>query len=253
MNNIKFLNLGAESGSVELYIYGEIMDENEPDFWTGEKSELVVDIPDFKAAIDQIRPGQTLNIYFNSPGGSVFVASAMCSMLARLKDKGSTINAYIDGAAISAASMLVMAADNIYVYQNSMMMIHRPMTCACGNVNDMESAITMLKQVETGAMMPLYMAHAKGSEDDIKNMLAAETWMTADDIVSAFGAERLEGEKQVAAFDRSIFARYKNVPKSIDNDMSEFFAEISAKLDKLAPKEKRSIDYSSYENTLKTL
>jgi len=250
MNNIKFLNLGALDSDASMFVYGEIMDENMPDPWTGEKSTTAFDMPDFKASLDQLRPGQTLNMYFNSPGGSVFVASAMCSMLARLKEKGCKVNSYIDGAAISAASMLVMAADNIYAYKNSMMMIHKPSCGAYGNADAMISAATMLEQVENGTMLPLYMAHAKCKEDDIKSMMAEEKWLTSNEIATVFGAELIDETKQVAAFDKALFANYRNVPESVETaDIHKALDAISAKLDKLSPTDEPK-NYSAYENIL---
>lgn len=106
-----------------LYVYGEIVSEKGVNWWTGEKNESEVDVTDFKQALADIPSGAKLNMYVNSVGGSVFATSAMVSMLQRAKARGIQIDAYIDGLSASCASWLVMVADNINIYKNSVMNI----------------------------------------------------------------------------------------------------------------------------------
>ena len=74
------------------------------------------------------------NIYINSPGGSVFASSTIVSLLKRFKQNtGAKIHGFIDGLCASAATYLLMVADDINVYQNSILMIHKPMTISWGN------------------------------------------------------------------------------------------------------------------------
>ena len=67
--------------SADFYVYGDIVDENLPDWFTGEKSETAVDTNAFKAELDSLNGVTDFNIYINSGGGSVFASSAMVSML----------------------------------------------------------------------------------------------------------------------------------------------------------------------------
>ena len=81
--------------STDLYIYGDIVAENSPDWWTGEVSETATDLKMFKEAVDGLGEGSTLNIYINSGGGSVFAASTMVSMLKRARERGAKIITYL--------------------------------------------------------------------------------------------------------------------------------------------------------------
>ena len=101
--------------SADLFIYGEIVDEKTQDFWTGEYSETEVGLMDFKEELDNIGNVSVLNLYINSPGGDVFTASTMISMLERKKSSGTVIKAFVDGLSASAASFLMMVADTIYL------------------------------------------------------------------------------------------------------------------------------------------
>ena len=148
MNKNKFYEFkNVAHNEFSLYVYGEIVSEKGPDFWTGEKSENEVDITDFKQALADIPNGAVLNMYVNSVGGSVFATSAIVSMLQRAKERGVTLNAYIDGLACSCASWLIMVADNINIYKNSVMMIHKPLMMTYGNANDLRKDIEVLDKI----------------------------------------------------------------------------------------------------------
>lgn len=206
--------------SADIYIYGAICLEKERDWWTGEPIESDTDIylMDFKKALDELGNVSLINLYVNSPGGDVFVASTIVSMLRRLKDEGTKIDVYIDALAASAASFLIMIADNIHIYKNSMLMVHKPMTYGYGNSLDLQKIIDMLDQVENSTILPMYMSKTKEgiTEEEIKTLIANESWLGAKEIEQYFNVIVEDEEKSVAAFtNKNIFARYKNVPEEL--------------------------------------
>lgn len=194
MNKYEFKNVTDESA--DLYIYGNIETEKMPDFWTGEVSELDVDLKDFKGALDGVKG--TLNIYINSGGGSVFAADAMTAMLQRAKEKGVKVHAYIDGLCASAATFIAMVADEIHVYRNSIMMIHKPIGAVYGNATEMRKMINTLDVIEN-SMLNLYEHKAKVDRDRIKSMVDKETWLDVNGIAENFNVDLIDGEKKVAA------------------------------------------------------
>lgn len=220
--------------SADIYIYGEICLEKERDWWTGEPIESDTDIylMDFKKALDELENVSLINLYVNSPGGDVFVASTIVSMLRRLKDEGTKIDVYIDALAASAASFLIMIADNIHIYKNSMLMVHKPMTYGYGNSLDLQKIIDMLDQVENSTILPMYMSKTKEgiTEEEIKTLIANESWLGAKEIEQYFNVIVEDEEKSVAAFtNKNIFARYKNVPENLKNITNEEAEEIQEK------------------------
>ena len=223
----------------ELYIYGEIVGEKEPDFWTGEVSKTEVDVEDFKQALASVPNGAQLNMYVNSPGGSVWATSAICTQLQRAKERGVKIDAYIDGVACSSASFLIMVADNIHIYKNSMVMIHKPWGGLVGNADDFIRQAEMLEKVENRVMLPLYMNKAKCDEGKLKAMLSAETWLNASEIQELFAVELHEEEKAVQNCKSDLFKAYKNAPEEITQEKP---ADSNAK-----------VDYSYYDNIIKKL
>lgn len=212
------------SSDADLYVYGEIVSER--DDWFGSESDVV--ITEFKEELDSLGNIKNLNMYINSPGGDVFAASTMISILNRLKQNGTTINAYVDGLSASAASFLMMVADNINLYKNSVVMVHKPMSIAIGNANDMQKTIDALNKIEDSVMMPMYMGKAKASENKIKGLINAETWLNASDMDKYFNVTLLDEEKvAVASIKSNLFKNYKNVPEFIKNSLEN---------EKIAPK-----------------
>ena len=101
----KFWEVKASANKTgDVYVYGSIVSYKWEDSDVTAKS--------FKEDLDALGEIGTLNMYINSPGGSVFTAQAIFSILKRHEAEK---NAYVDGLAASAASFLIMAADNIYM------------------------------------------------------------------------------------------------------------------------------------------
>lgn len=223
----------------DLYVYGDIVGDK----WLD--TDVVPE--DFRAALDGMAAGQTLNMYINSGGGSVFAASAMVSMLKRAQSKGVEVHAYVDGLAASAASWLALAADKVHVYSNSMMMVHKPMSGIWGNANDMQKEIDALNAVEANVMLPLYREKAKVSDAELQSMIDAETWMGAEDIAAAFDVDLMEEEKQMAACASSYFDRYRHTPKS-------YMAFVPAPPDPPpAPATPEPVDYTEYTDKIREI
>lgn len=225
-----------------LYVYGEIVSEKVPDWFTGEKSENEVDISDFKQALTDIPNGAKLNMYVNSVGGSVFATSAMVSMLQRAKARGVKIDAYIDGLSASCASWLVMVADNINIYKNSVMMIHKPIIGTYGNANDLRKDIEVLDKIENGVIIPIYEAKAKVSREVLQAKMEAESWLTATEIQEHFNVNLIDEAKEVKNIKSDLFNTYKNTPKE--------FKQEEKPVENIV---ENQVDYSKFEQTINEL
>ena len=243
----KFYEFKNKSPSTaDLFIYGEIVQEKSVDYWTGEESQTDVGLMDFKKELDDIGNVQKINLYINSPGGDVFTASTMISMLQRKKDAGTHIDAYVDGLSASAASFLMMVADNLYLYKNSTVMVHKPMSWAVGNAIDMQKTIDALNKIEENVMLPMYMTKSKVSEDEIRSLINDETWLSASDMDKYFNVTILNEEKvAVANIHSNLFKNYHNVPDFIKKSLKN--EEKEQKKEKNSPK----IDEKTLENDKK--
>lgn len=228
--------------SADLYIYGEIVTDTK-NWWTGEEDENLVGLKNFKEELDNLGDISDLNIYLNTPGGEVFVASTMCSMLQRLKDNGTKIHTFVDGLCASAGTFLLMMGDDINMYQNSMIMIHKPVASCYGNALEFQKCIDLLNTVENSTMIPLYMKKALKSEEEIQQKIDEESWMGSTEASIYFDINVLEDvNKAVACVDKNIFKNYKHVPSNLQKLLNK----------EEKPKEYK-VDYSLFENRLKQI
>jgi len=116
-----------------------------------------------------------LTVWLNSPGGDVFAASQIYSMLKSHKGK---VTVKIDGIAASAASVVAMAGDETLIAPTALMMIHDPSTSAMGNKADMEKAIELLEEVKE-SIINAYETKSHLSRNKIAKLMSDETWLNA--------------------------------------------------------------------------
>ena len=249
MNNKFYEIKNIAENEFSLYVYGEIVGDKTDSLFP---SKSDIDINDFKEALAGVPNGAKLNMYINSPGGSVFACSTMLSMLQRAKDRGVGIDAYIDGLGASCASWLPMIADNIFIYKNSVMMIHKPMTISFGNANDLKKDIEVLDKLENGVIIPFYESKMKCSLEKLKEMIDAETWLTADEIQEYFNVTLIDEAREVTNIKSDLFNTYKNTPnefKQVEKPV-ENMADTSSQQEKIKEEEQPKVDYSAFETTL---
>ena len=114
-------------------------------------------------------------LWLNSPGGNVFAASEIYTML---KDYKGKVTVKIDSVAASAASVIAMAGDHVAMSPTALLMIHDPSTIAFGNAKDMEHAIEVLNEVKD-SIINAYMTKSHLSHNRIATLMSNETWMNA--------------------------------------------------------------------------
>lgn len=117
-----------------------------------------------------------VTVFINSPGGDVFAASQIYTMLRNHPGK---VTVKIDGIAASAASVVAMAGEETLISPTGMLMCHNPMTCAMGNKADMEKAIALLDEVKE-SIINAYAEKSHLSRNKIARLMDEETWMNAE-------------------------------------------------------------------------
>lgn len=195
------------SKSADLYIYGEIVDNT--DFKWDEADVMPDDVLEALNLVDGL---DDLNIYINSPGGSVFAGQAIYNMLKRNKAKK---NVYVDGVAASMASVIAMVGDTLHIPSNAFLMIHKPLTIAIGNATDFRKIADDLDTMESG-LVNIYEENLKDGVDieTIKDLMEKETWLTGEEAAQYFNVE-VEESKTIAACATDILARYDKTPQKL--------------------------------------
>lgn len=207
------LRSAKDEKSADLFIYGAII--------SGYKwNEADITITEFTQALDNLpKSVKTLDMYVNSPGGSVFTTVAMMNQLERRKSN-LTINAYVDGVAASAASFLIMKADNIYMYKNTFLMIHKPMTSLWGaNAVECREQADWLDKTEMKTCRPAYLSKGTSSltEEKLNELLdGKDNWLDAEESAELFNITVLAEEKDaVACADLELLQLYDGTPAQL--------------------------------------
>ena len=142
-----------------------------------------------------------VTVWINSPGGNVFAATQIYTMLC---DHRGRITVKIDAIAASAASVIAMAGDTVLMSPVSMIMVHDPMTIAMGNARDMEKAITTLNEVKE-SIINAYAKKTGMTRSRISKLMENETWLNArkavelgfaDGILFTEGGEKEESDEK---------------------------------------------------------
>lgn len=165
-----------------LYLYDAI------GMWGIEAGPFVKEVRQLKASALELR--------INSPGGDVFDARAMKVALDEFPGK---VTAYVDGLSASAASYIMMAADEIVMAEGAFVMIHNAWGLTIGNAEEHRAQAGLLDKVDDSIVAD-YVARSGASENQVRAWMAAETWFTASEAVDAGFASRIaEGGKKAAA------------------------------------------------------
>ena len=174
----KFWNwIHNEAGGRVLRLEGPIDDES---FWGDEVTP--------KAFREELNAGtEDITVRINSPGGNVFAAAEIYTML---RDYPGAVTVKIDAIAASAASVIAMAGNKVLMSPVAMLMIHDPSTIAMGNTKDMEKAIATLNEVKE-SIINAYAAKSGLSHNRISKLMENETWMNAKKAVELGFADEI--------------------------------------------------------------
>ena len=154
-----------DTDSAELIFNGPISE----DTWFGDEITPAM----FRNELAKV--SGDLTVWLNSPGGDVFAASQIYTMLRNHKGK---VTVKIDGIAASAASVVAMAGDETLIAPTGMLMIHNPSTVAFGNKEAMQKAIELLDEVKE-SIINAYEEKSGLSRSKIARMMDEETWLNA--------------------------------------------------------------------------
>jgi len=177
--------------------------------------------------------GQDILVNISSSGGSIIEGMAISEMIALYQGKTTTRGI---GIVASAATIILMAGKRKEMTKNSFFMMHNSWGGVEGNAFELEKTIELLRMFDE-QMAQIYTAQLEskgkligGNKEktlqEVKKMMAAETWLTADEALEMGFIDSIVEEKEE---DNSIYketyaliraeSRFKNIPNKILNSM----------------------------------
>lgn len=167
----------AKKDTLEIRIDGSIEPDGN-DFWTGEKIISETSAKHFREELAKYPDVKFINLYVNSYGGDVVEAMGIHSALKR---HSATVTGHVEGFAASAASFILTACDKVVMPAPTMQMVHNMWSISIGNAKEHRKAADDLDAIMKGNRQAyLRKAGNKLNEAQLIEIMAAETWLTAD-------------------------------------------------------------------------
>lgn len=218
--------------NVELRIQGDIVSDD--DAWIYEWLDMECASPNlFKNELSQYKD-KNITVWIDSYGGDVFAAAGIYNALKEHKGKVTT---KIDGKAMSAASVIAMAGDEILMSPVAIIMIHNPLSAVRGYASDMRKQADVLDEVKE-SIINAYSSKTNRSRNQISAMMDDETYMSANSAIKQGFADGIlydddSNTKNVMNFE---FNRYA-IQNSANESMKRLFAVKDLKEPFKIPKE----------------
>ncbi|AAX91001.1 Clp protease ClpP [Staphylococcus pseudintermedius] len=153
-----------------------------------------------------------------SGGGDAFEGINIYNYLKSLKNH---VTIEITSIAASAASIIAMAGDKIVMHTGSNMMIHEASTFAFGSKTDIRKTLNALESVDK-SIVDVYYNRTGVDKNEIIDMMAKETWMTADEAIKQKFADEKWQSKEVTNMDkRQLLANLKEQQKLLAQMIAE--------------------------------
>lgn len=209
-----------ETGEVELRIDGEIVSDGIA--WIYEWLEIPATSPNaFRAALAEHK-GKDITVWIDSWGGDTTAAAGIYNAL---KEHDGKITVKIDGKAVSAASVIAMAGDEVKMSPVGILMVHNPWSGIMGEARDMRHMADILDEVKD-TIINAYQSKTKRSRRKISDMMDDETWMSPKKaLAEGFIDEILYTETEPAVIENSFMFSRTAIQNSATKSMQQFIDE----------------------------
>lgn len=206
--------LMADGQNAEITMYGEIVECQPVDDWTGKPipGDYIIQ-SEFLADLDKLSHAKALTIRMNSIGGNSGVSILIHNRLRELAAKGVTLTCIVDGVAMSGGSVIMSACDTVKVNPSSLIMIHKCWSFLFGGYNaDELREMAATHDAWDKALVSVYKRKCGLDEAEITRMMAETTYMTGQEAIDKGFADALLENAQpldiaASADGRSLFVR----------------------------------------------
>lgn len=225
-----------EDNSVEITMYGNVVQNRPLDFWTGEPVPgLFIVLGEFLQELEKIKEKEQITVRINSGGGELYAAISIYNRLKELKN----VITIVDGLAASAASVILQAGKIRKVYAGSQVMIHGASLFLYGsyNIQGLEEKKKSLEAANHAALQS-YLERTGLEIEQIKEDMKITSWMTGKEVIEKGYADELIADKKMELMvDQKEATLYVNqIPMC-----TQMFLEMPKNLKKIEGEEKMDL------------
>lgn len=213
-------------GEVELTLYGDVMEDDRRDPWTGERTDRpAITSESINERFPELRSASHITVRLNSTGGDAFAGIAIYNVLRSVPAR---VTVRIDGVAASAASVIACAGDEVVAQPGSIFMAHEASLALFGLYSTSDIALIGRElDAVNRSIRDAYARKCGKPDDELAEIMAAETWLVGEEIVDAGFADTYEsgdepetveedgdGELTVAGIRHDVSA-FRHVPADL--------------------------------------
>ncbi|MBL4763509.1 MAG: Clp protease ClpP [Gammaproteobacteria bacterium] len=163
---------------------------------------------DFISDLRQHNDKKSINLSIHTRGGDMIDGFAIYNAL---KEHPAKIHGHVEGVAASMGSVVLMACDTISMPVNAYLMIHNPSGGAMGGSDDLRKIADIMDKFK-GAALNIYQQRTGLPEDELSEMLDAETWLDGSEAMAKGFVDTVTDAVDIAAKATGFQRYFKSMP-----------------------------------------
>lgn len=215
---------------VLLYIYDDITEYGEFNWNTWKYEESETSAKFFVEKLGEIPAGTTIELHINSNGGEVKEGVAIYN---NLKQKDNPKVGIVDGVAHSVAFLILQACDTRKMCLGTTALIHNMWMYCAGNATQLRKYADDLDDMME-ANRQVFLERATITEEELKNLLEAETYLTPEKALEYGLIDEILGQTATEPVKtEDVLEQLSEMQRQLNQMQS--FRETVAELVKVAP------------------
>lgn len=176
-----------------------------------------------ETVIEEIGSEGNIDVYINSPGGSVFAGFEMVNAFNAARDAGREVTIYVSAMAASIASYIACGVKGakVYMSSNAKMMFHAPWTFVLGSKDELRDTSNLLEKMEDDIVSAVA---SRGATADREWFAAGRTkWLSSKECLDIKLADGISNPPSdllsyVSSKTKPYYMRYEDKTTQNKND-----------------------------------
>ena len=229
-----------KENKTSLYIYDDVTEYGEFNWDTWDYDESETSAKYFAQKLGEIPDGQTIELHINSNGGSVKEGVAIYN---NLKQKQNHKVGIVDGVAHSVAFLILQACDERKMCLGTTALIHNMWMYCYGNASQLREYADDLDDMME-ANRQVFMERAKITEEQLKELMENETYLTPDKALEYGLIDEVMGKQAPPEDSEKLLQKLSEMQKQLNRQQSlrEQIALLQKNTEKNAPKENKILN-----------
>lgn len=163
---------GVETEENKIYFYAEV-NEKSILALNRELARLDTDMQVVKLKLGVL---PVIELHINSPGGSLISGLAATDYISKCK---TPVHTYVDGSAMSAATLMSIAGTRRLIHKNSFMLVHQLSSVLYGKFSECEDEMENQKLLMR-TIKKIYLEKTKLNETELEALLKRDIYLDAE-------------------------------------------------------------------------